>query len=742
MESKQPVSIAAASELIQIEEPAGIGRCGEAVRFGVPFAPGEWPAGAPMGLASKPIRGAGRALSWDWRVTQAWPDGSARLAFCTAEIELDSQAILVLTPSRDSQLPSLQRGSPPQIAGVSCSVTMGGENREQPLAVMEAGLGGETPKYRELEPLCLQAEGVSISGAVRALAGRDALYTITICNGGAQDVQIDLLRIVANGESRLGGECRAQLGSEGGGLRLEEAEQPELLQLTRVGHLRASSRDDAEIQYPLGGECRQNLFWGRVYNGEAGATLAVRNMGENFPCGISLGRGRIFIDLWPEEVGKMDLPAGMSKTYEFGIVFDGGGQEGTGLGLVQSIHHPLVVRIPTNRLEELGCFGTLGPYLPRKFPKLESWTKWILANRPRAYGWRNFGDEPAFGYMPRAKDPAEVMFLNNEYDFPLIALGQFCRTGDKIAYEDGRAAVLHMMDIDTVAADVDPMKVGGQYSHSPEHTTHPPAPDHEWLEGLLLWHVLTGEQRPLDSARALADRHVRLTESGAFDQPGMTSRRYGWPLLALSSFYAFSREQRYLDAATRIVGGMQKVEDEAGSLRSPYWGLPYWSLDTFMLGIATAGLCRYHAVTQCADTEGMILRACDSILSLATPEGILPYKEYPLVRVNEPVSTTIALEALAYGFELSGKRDYLVLGAHNLENTFDMLRGGTVLEWNAEQRESFPGGAYMRARTVEMNAQLIGLLLRGIWPFMATAERAGIFGAGHNPFAFVSGSGS
>jgi len=342
--------------------------------------------------------------------------------------------------------------------------------------------------------------------------------------------------------------------------------------------------------------------------------------------------------------------------------------------------------------------------------------------------------------MPRAKNPDEIMFLNNEYDFPLIALGQFCRTGDKLAYEDGRAAVLHMMDIDTVAADIDPMKVGGQYSHSPEHTTHPPAPDHEWLEGLLLWHVLTGEQRALDCARALADRDVRLTESGTFDQPGMTSRRYGWPLIALCSFHAFSREEKYLDAAGRIVRGMQKVEEQAGSLRSPYWGLPYWSLDTFMLGIATSGLCRYHAITECPDTKSMILRACDAILSLATPEGILPYKEYPLVRVNEPVSTTITLEALAYGFELSGKREYLLLGAHNLENTFEMLRSGFVLEWNAEQRMSFAGGAYMRARTVEMNAQLIGLLMRGIWPFMATAERAGVFGAGQNPFAFVTDS--
>ena len=63
-----------------------------------------------------------------------------------------------------------------------------------------------------------------------------------------------------------------------------------------------------------------------------------------------------------------------------------------------------------------------------------------------------------------------------------------------------------------------------------------------------------------------------------------------------------------------------------------------------------------------------------------------------------------------------------------------------MLEWNSEIREDFPGGAYMRARTVEMNAQLIGLLARGIRPFMATAEEAGLFGPGHNPFGFATDS--
>lgn len=148
---EQPGSRAVIEQMIRIEEHAGIDRKGEAVRFGIPFAQGEWPADAPMGLVWQPLTGAGRVLSCEWQVTQVWPDGSARLALCTAEIELDSQAILGLTPSRDSPLPSLSPSSLAQMAGISCRVAIGGENREQPLALQEGNSTGGAGDLDEVD---------------------------------------------------------------------------------------------------------------------------------------------------------------------------------------------------------------------------------------------------------------------------------------------------------------------------------------------------------------------------------------------------------------------------------------------------------------------------------------------------------------------------------------------------------------------------------------------------------------
>jgi hypothetical protein len=583
-------------------------------------------------------------------------------------------------------------------------------------------------------------DALEVTGSVRALGQEDYLFRLTVRNVNTHTLNLIRLRYSIDAGSLLkdeGDGIKTQLGFCGD--RVDGMSSPQYLQLTRIGRLTASGRKPVRIQYPLGGECRQNYMWARAYCNSEGITAAVRNMGENFPCKLSLDpdNNRIMIDIWPDEAGPLKFAPGMSKTYEIGIVRDAGGEGGGGLPEVQKIHFPLVPAVPWERMTLLACFPDFSSYLPGKYPKIEFWTKWCMANRPRGYGFLHFGDEPSFSYLTRTLDQSGMFWLNNEYDYPLIALTEFCRTGERLWYEDGSAAVMHMMDIDTCTVNKDPLLVGGQYSHSPGHITHPPAPDHEWLEGLLLWYVLSADERAFQYARALADRLCRLADSGVFDKAGMTSRRYGWPLIALCSFNAFTGEMRYIESAGRIVEGMKRVENEAGGLRSPYWNTPYWSQDTFMLGIAAAALTRYHRITGDRNVEKMIVRSCDSIVSMASPEGILYYKEYPMVRLPEPYASSICLEALAYGYKLTNNRDYLIAGAWNLEMLMENSRSGLMIHWNAEERRDFEGGAYMRARIEEITGQYIGIMHRGIWPFLKVAEEAGLYEGRHNPFGFA-----
>ena len=102
----------------------------------------------------------------------------------------------------------------------------------------------------------------------------------------------------------------------------------------------------------------------------------------------------------------------MSKTHEIGVTTDPGGKKEGGLKYFLNIQYPLVPTIPSKRLALLECFPDVVPYKARKYAKLEYWIKWVLANRPRSFGFMHFGDEPSFGYTARSQDNDNIIYTN------------------------------------------------------------------------------------------------------------------------------------------------------------------------------------------------------------------------------------------------------------------------------------------------------------------------------------------
>ena len=584
--------------------------------------------------------------------------------------------------------------------------------------------------------LCLQPsrtqEGLELGGTLSCTGQGLVTLSLTLSNMSTEAVEIEEITYGLDLTALLGDtvDLRLQLGE--GYREWTAREGCKYVQLSRMGYVSVDGEPASEVN-ALGGECRINRIGLHANTEDQGLTFAVRNLLENFPVKLEADRKELRFFPWPKEAGVLHFPAGMSKTYEMGLI---------ARTSASSLFHdaltfqfPLVPRIPMERLGLLKSFPPFAPYRPRAYPRLETWFKWMIGNRPRAYGSLHFGDEPNHGYTARGS--GRILWTNNEYDYPLIALTQYLRTGGRIAWEDGRAATLHMMDIDSIVADPDPMQVGGQHSHSPGHVTHPAAPDHEWLEGLLMYYLLTDDARALWRAEALADRLLRLTEIGELDVIGQSARRYGWTLIALCAIYGFSSDVRYLEAAGRIVHTMLASEKAYGGLRSSYWRTPYKSLDTFMVGIAGAALSRYYALTGAEEVREAIIRICEALLEMTSPEGILYYKEYPLVRLPYAAVGALSLEVLAYGYRLNGNREYLLAGARNIEQTLFQTEMGLMVDWNAEQRVEVEGGVYLRETVLVTNAQMIGIMLRGIWPFIAVAHEAGIFDGHRNPFVYA-----
>lgn len=695
--------------ILYFEEPIGVARRSEVVRFGLPFPPGAWHGDAPPAFLAT---GKGNIKGLlDYRIEQRWPDDSIRLAFFAVVLDLEAQGHLQLfidvanapeAPFIEPKDLGWEPGKLQQTLHLTVR-TQQGAPQEIPL-IPGAERAGRVP----FQPARTR-EGLELSGMLTCIGQGKVILSLTLSNMSTETVVLKEIVYGVDFSSLLDEPHSVDLSIGEAYREWTTQERCEYLQLSAQGQIAVAGESVAEVN-ALGRECRINHVWVGAGARERAYTFAVRNLFENFPAKLEADQRGLRFSPWSREAGVFDFPAGMSKTYEIGIALRSADAPAHHEALV--VQFPLVPQISPQTLSILGCFPRTATYRPRRYPRLEAWIKWMIGNRPRAYGLLHFGDEPNHGYTARGS--GRILWTNNEYDYPLIALTQYLRTGDRIAWEDGRAATLHMMDIDSIVADPDPMQVGGQHSHSPGHTTHPAAPDHEWLEGLLMYYLITDDARALQRAGALAGRLLRLTEAGEFDDIGKSPRRYGWTLIALCAMHAFSAEERYLEAARRIVHTMLESEKAYGGLRWAYWDTPYRYLDGFMVGIAGAGLCRYHALTSDAQVGEAIIRTCDALLELASPEGILHYKEFPLVRLPGDISSCIVLEVLAYGYQLTGEREYLLCGARNAEQALHLTESGLMITWNAEQRIEAEGGVYLRETSLTPNAQMIGIMLRGI----------------------------
>ena len=477
-----------------IEEPAGVLRRGEMVRFGVPFAQGWWLHDTAMGWACCDVRGHGHLVAATWHIVQRWPDGSVRLAFCHAAVDIDAQSVIAFTPDPQAILPEVTDvllNAPCSAVELVLADRHGEDRTGLKISASSAGFG-------QLPRQTLLNDQFEVTGETRAMGNGGLLVTTIVGNTRSQAIPMGRLQFRIDAHSLLG-DCSAQLAMGYSGhprsVRYTAHDHPLLTQSGLQAVLTAQGHEDLQIAYPLGGECRLNRVWFQACTAETGFVIAVRNMGENFPFRAFFEDLQIVLELWPDGAGGTWF-GGMSKQFEIGILPVPGGFEGGSLAAVQPVYFPLAVQIPPQRLAIPGCFTDIPTLQPGRFGRFESWLRWVMANRGRAYGLLHFGDETNGRYQERQPDPEVPFYLNNEYDFPFLSLGQFCRTNDRMSYEDGRAAVLHMMNIDSITVSEDPICLGGQYPHGNLHgiAGGRAAADHEWLEGLLLWHVY--DRRP------------------------------------------------------------------------------------------------------------------------------------------------------------------------------------------------------------------------------------------------------
>ncbi len=410
--------------------------------------------------------------------------------------------------------------------------------------------------------------------------------------------------------------------------------------------------------------------------GGRGPSLAVatRWWWERWPKAVEMSDGRIALDLIPYDShtqfsdGPFVLYQGEGITHEVMLGFEAPGADPDSAEVFEAFRDRLVASADPQYAVGTLALGEMPAEDPTLFPRYEEGVDRMhdgyLAKREtrREYGMENFGDDTfEWGY-----GPSYTFWSNQEYDHHHGFLVEWFRSGDRRFFEIGEQGARHYEATDCYHwAPGREQLIGAPHHHNskhlveegwyPDHCIAGASNGHSWVEGLLDYWLLTGDVRAEETARAMGDWYVWSVENDAYGAGGQ-ERGPGWTLIALSSLYRLTGDERYRDAGNAILDWMETIQDPVrGVISVPISEQPSYEGGTaFMHGIVGRGLGRFYEATG----EERAMRMCLGIGEWLTTEPMGPparfwYKQAPSCKTGYS-ATDQCTAALSYPYRYTG----------------------------------------------------------------------------------------
>ena len=392
-----------------------------------------------------------------------------------------------------------------------------------------------------------------------------------------------------------------------------------------------------------------------------------------YPKAAHFADGALRYDVWPETADSWDFRRGMAKTHEVVLGFAPAAEDYAGaMPAVAPILRPVLATVPPQYIQSTRSLPVFFPSYPADYPKLETHYANAFEGLARAYGMIHYGDAPGSSYTAQGRGRTEKgeapIWVNNEYDMPYMAMLQFLRTGNRNVWQQrAEPSIWHMMDVDTVHhAPDEPVLLGAQIHHLVNHIGPPgyhADPSHEWVEGLILYHLLTGLEQPREHALALGEHLLNWTAENraALDKDWVAARVTGWALIALTALYEFTQDERYLECAIEHGEALHaRITGSTGYLTENIsYGFPYRA--GFMTDLAVIGLKRLHDISANDHWKEFALALVDDQMEhLGLPTGLLVYKVLP--ENHFPFTQMFDLEVMTYAWRWTKDVKYLKHG--------------------------------------------------------------------------------
>lgn len=669
-------------------------------RFDRPAEPCSVAVPFPEGKLTRPddlvVLAGDRPVPTQARVTATWPDGSARWVLVHFLADLPGNADCTL---------HLARGGPPPVLDVAAQVVPGADGAPAQVETGTLDIPLPPPGQAALSGLSLVPGPyiVAADGTRRvALVGAEGWRLIEpgpvrvvvetgekhVSAHGAGLLDYTLRLYACAGKPWVQVAYQVINRERGGEVRLEEM----AVELTRedwtdcslpactalgISNYRtriSTSPEGAPLHHLVDAEqliyesneqvpeTLYGTFWAAVRRGDgSGAAVTIHQAQQNFPKALTVERGRILASLLPSGAGGLTLARGMGKTHRLLVDFSPGPADDFSEANIRSLQYQMPDRpvIPPSLYREARVMEDV--WVDEPVPEVERLLVDLADNRTRGYGIIHWGDGPDAGYTQQGRGRGEPVWTNNEYDLPHAALLMYARAGERRFMDYLLVAAEHWMDVDVCHFSDDPLRHRGQIIHSAGHVSAGVTVSHEWVEGLLDYYHLTGEQFAYDTALGIGENVLRHLQQPALRTPaGSAARETGWALRTLVALYRETHDERWLAPAERIVEQFEAWQRQYGAWLAPYTDHTLARVP-FMIAVAANSLMRYWRLRPEPRVGEMIVAAVrDMIEHCLMPDGRFYYKELPSLQRRS--AGGLVLEALACAYEISGDASILEAG--------------------------------------------------------------------------------
>ncbi|GBG05588.1 hypothetical protein PAT3040_00072 [Paenibacillus agaridevorans] len=402
-------------------------------------------------------------------------------------------------------------------------------------------------------------------------------------------------------------------------------------------------------------------FWADLSEPEQGGiSVTLFQAKQNFPKSLEVNGEEITVGIIPTG-HPITMLQGMAKTHRLFLHVHGGKETLEEVNLrslqFQLADHPV---LEAAAFERAGIIESIPD--DQTFDWVERGFYRMADGRSKTYGMLYWGDAPDKNYTFQGRGGGDWVWVNNEYDLPHAMMHLYARTGKRRFYDYLLRAVEHWKDVDILHYSSNPMRHQGQVMHSANHVTGEVKVCHEWVEGLLDYYHLTGEESALEAAIGIGENIMRLLSTPRYQgEGGISARESGWALRSLGALYNETYDDKWLQSADHIVDHFEEWKNKYGAWLAPAAGHVVYR-SGFMICIAVNSLMRYYRIRPEVRIKQMIIDAMEDYVEhcYVKATGLFYYKELPSTQHLH--TNPICLESLSYAFEFTGDKKFLEVG--------------------------------------------------------------------------------